>query len=90
MDDVANASGSQVSCLFFFFLHDDGDGSREDVKDENVVSSDFCHTCEVIFGYFLQAKLSSLSKPAPFFPRGSLFGKKPEWKKPFCFKIFIQ
>ena len=52
---------------------DDGRSSHEDVKDENVVSSDFHRICEVNFAYLPQAKTSASSKFVSFFLWESLF-----------------
>ena len=34
-----------------------GDGCHEEIKDENVILSKFCHMCEVILGNFFSGKV---------------------------------
>ena len=63
MGDGGSAFGSEDSHSFFSFSHDDddvvdGNGSCEDVKDENVDLPHFCHISIAIFH-----KLSCLLLP---------------------------
>ena len=44
-----------------------------EVKHKNVVSSEFRLMCKIIFSYFLQARLSALSKSASYFLWEGLF-----------------